>query len=110
MQEHSKQRRFDRSNLQGTVALWRGRQSELMQISSISAGGVFVRSAEPEPLGRLLTLRVHLPNQHGVTVLAKVVRQSQRREASGFGVQFVDISLRGRQAITALVEQQAMAA
>lgn len=104
------QRRFLRISRPGTIALWNGRQAELLSSRDLGPGGVFIYSAESAPIGKLLTLRIHLDPGHGITVLAKVVRQAYRRENSGFAVEFVDISFRDRQILSQVVQTEAKAA
>ena len=106
----SDQRRFLRITRPGTIALWQGRQAELLSSRDLGPGGVFIYSAEMAKTGKLLTLRIHLNESRGITVLAKVVRQAQPHEPQGYAVEFMDISFADRQILSKLVQPQAKAA
>ena len=104
------QRHFLRITRPGTIALWNGRQAELLSIRDLSPGGVFIYSSMPKKIGAFLTLRIHLSDSRGVTVLAKVVRQAQAHEYDGYAVEFIDISIQDRQHIHDIVNFEAKAA
>lgn len=61
-------------------------------ISSLSQGGVFIRTSRPLPIGTELTLEIRLENQldKPVTLRGRVVWERSRSDQDGMGVAFLD--------------------
>jgi uncharacterized protein (TIGR02266 family) len=65
-------------------------QSDL--VTDVSAGGLFVRTASPLPVGTDIELKVVLPNNLAVTVQGRVTWVREQRGAEGMGVQFTGVT------------------
>jgi uncharacterized protein (TIGR02266 family) len=73
---------------------------------NISAGGIFVRTPEPQPVGEIVTLLVPLPTQDSPPVWATAKVRWNRPAApgapTGMGVEFIALDADSRRAIRAI--------
>jgi uncharacterized protein (TIGR02266 family) len=73
-------------------------------VTDLSAGGAFVQTAFPAPLGRAVVLRVWRPGWHEEVLLQGVVRWVRADGADGMGVEFTAIGRREAWAIADLAD------
>lgn len=108
MSEH---RQHGRAPLSGLVKFFEWNQPYEASAAEISAGGVFLKTAEALPEGTHLTLRLLVPGMEtAVTVLGKVVRtvKGGLLKPAGMGVRFLDIAPSVRESISLYVERRSM--
>ena len=75
--------------------------------SDLSEGGAFVETSQGFSLGSILNLRLKLPGPPQVISCTATVRN--QRGLRGLGLQFLDLSAEGRQAVNAFVSEMAAA-
>ena len=103
-------RRHPRAPFAGTVAMWQQRQPHLVPARNLSANGLYLITDVDLGEGSLLTLRLSLPGQRGMTVLSRVVRTQRGRApllSAGLAVEFIDIDPRDRARLAGYVERSA---
>jgi uncharacterized protein (TIGR02266 family) len=93
------QRALPRIDLEVAIATPDDPAKQVGSTVNISAGGVFVATARPVPIGRQLTLALSLPDGDGPIVLESRVRWVRRRRVAGrrdrpagMGLQFVNLT------------------
>jgi Tfp pilus assembly protein PilZ len=84
-----------------------------MQARDLSAGGLFLATDDRLGEGILLTLRLSLPGERGITVLGRVVRNQvglRPLKRPGVAIEFVDIRPSDRARVEHYVGRVAVAA
>ncbi|MFH1807708.1 MAG: PilZ domain-containing protein [Pseudomonadota bacterium] len=105
-------RQHSRTTYSGTIAVWRDRQPHLMQARDLSAGGCFLATDERMGEGSLLTLRLSLPGERGMTVLGRVIRNQvglRPLKRPGVAIEFLDIRPSDRARVDGYVGRAAVA-
>lgn len=90
------------ASLSSTVApvrFWHWDRTEAALAVNVTSHGAFVRTSMAVPAGAYLTVRLDLPGQSGLTLLAKVERLVLQgaTTSSGLDVRFVDATPAQRQ-------------
>ncbi len=78
------QRKSDRTSFGGPVALCRNKEAQVVRPHNLGAGGIYLTSPQPLPVKSLVTLRIAIPGEGGLTVLGRVVRSMAQEVAVEF--------------------------
>lgn len=78
------QRKADRTTFEGPVAICRNKDAQVVRPHNLGAGGIYLTAPEALPVKSLVTLRIALPGQGGLTVLGRVVRAAAKEVAVEF--------------------------
>jgi uncharacterized protein (TIGR02266 family) len=106
-------RLVSRAPLTGLVKFFAWSTPQQAEAMEISVEGIFLKTTEPLAEGRLLTLRLQLPDgSQPFTVLGKVVRtvKGSQLRLAGMEVRFVDLAATDRAAIAAYVQRRTLRA
>lgn len=102
-------RRFKRlpTALIAHIRTRRATQAETLQmdVRNVSAGGVFIDTVYPFPVGSLIELDFNLPGEKNQVHAKGVVRWTVLQgEARGMGVEFLEVSTESRAAIQQFIQ------
>jgi uncharacterized protein (TIGR02266 family) len=101
-----------RAPMSGTVKYFDWNRPREAEAVEISAGGIFLQTAEPLAEDRLVTVRVSLPGRRPFTVLGKVVRtvRGSLLRPGGMDIRFVDIAAHDRETVAHYVAERSRTA
>jgi hypothetical protein len=102
-----------RAPLAGPVKFYDWNRPQQAEGLEISVSGVFLMTATPLVEGRLITLRLQIPDgSRPFTVLGKVMRtvKGSLLRSGGMEVRFIDLSAAERKAIDSYVQRRALRA
>lgn len=108
----SSRRRWPRAIFTGPVEVFDWNRPRRVTPRDLGGGGIFVACDDPLPEGRLLTLRLGLPDRRRpITILGRVVRsvcaERPGLKRAGMGIRFEDLRAGERDRILAYVADRA---
>jgi len=101
----SERRKSPRVPLSVKVTKMTSGSFQFNQATDISAGGVFIKAAEPLPVGSVLRVKITLPSGQ-VEADGEVVRVTLNEAHPGMGVKFINLPPEIRQAIEEYVARK----
>lgn len=109
MQIEEKKRRFFRKELETNITFECDGETRDCLTNTISAGGLYVQTILPPPIGTLVEVTFSLPTGNPICALAQV-RHVLERDAgdvpAGFGIEFTRIEEDDRLRIVEFVESE----
>ena len=103
------QRKFARVNLRATIRIVFsevGARRQLL-LDNLSAGGLFVRTKQPKPIGTRLTFEFSVRDGGNPILGTGVVKWIEKdpKKVPGMGIQFLELNEEGRLELTEMLDE-----